>query len=130
MNFATKIKRLKMNLQRTDPFTSTEFTARRANQIHLSAQNRMKYWNHIYYSMRKEKEKVLIPINRNYKVLKELMDGLNEKTVNRYFLEGKGFNFTFFTHQRLINDEPMPCYFSFLIIKTDNPDFVIVKRFK
>lgn len=117
-------------MQRIDPLTNTKFTPKRANQIHLSAENRMKYWNSIYNAFRKEKEKILKPINRNYKVLLEIMDGVNEKTVNKYFLEGKGFNFTFFTHQRMVDQEPMPCYFSFVIIKTGNPDFVIIKRLK
>lgn len=123
-----RIKSFVMNLQRTDPLTNAAFTARRANQKHLTASNRMKYWNTVYYALRKEKEKILKPINQNFKVLNELMNGLNEKKINKHFLEGKGFDFRYFTHQRIVGDEPMPCYFSFLIVKTSEPDYLIIKR--
>lgn len=119
-----------MNLQRTDPLTNTDFTARRANQVHLSAENRMKYWNNIYYKERKEKEKEFKALNKNYKILKDLLSDGKNKKVNRYYLDGRGFNFMYFTHQIVNGEQLVACYFNYSIEEAADPDFVLIKKIK
>ncbi len=108
--------------------TGEEFYPKRSNMVFKSAAARVRYHNNKANKLRREKSFVDAPLRKNKKILDEIMNGSEVKTVHKQFMLGKGFSFSVFTHYQEHNSKHLPAVYDYVIIS--NGDIVKVAKIK
>ena len=95
---------------RTCYYSGESFTPTRQNQIFASKENRILFHNQINNRLRKRLSFINKQLLLNFRILIDILDGENERTVHKQFLLGKGFSFSVFTHLSVSKYSNNYCY--------------------
>lgn len=76
-----------------DPYTGEEFVPKRKNQIFANNANKTAFNNEKASKIRKERAPFINDINRNYDILKLILNNEQEKTVNSSTLNDLNFKY-------------------------------------
>jgi hypothetical protein len=117
------------NISRNDPWTGEDFIPARTNQIFANSKNRIDYNNAKANNLRKDRSAIDRPRHRNHLILKDLMRDKDDFEVSRDFLMGAKFNFSFFTHNAMVQGKNCPCFYEYALVPNDGmkDGFRIVK---
>ncbi len=95
---------------RTCCYSGDSFIPTRQNQIFASKENRILFHNKINNQLRKRLSFINKQLLLNFRILIDVLDGENERTVHKQFLMGKGFSFSVFTHLSMSKFSNNYCY--------------------
>ena len=113
-------------MNKTDPFTSEEFTPKRHNQRFACRANQITYNNMLARKKRELLRESNTKLNTNRSVLKKLFER-GEKNVSSEFLRGAGFNFSYYTQNFNHEGRQFHATYEYLIEVLDNQKFKISK---
>lgn len=100
-----------------DLFSGEQFSPRRKNQKFISSKNRVAYHNNRAYQSKSIKAFISEPLNRNHKILMELIGEINKpRTFSKEFLTGKGFSLSVMTHFETFENRTLPALFNFIYL--------------
>jgi hypothetical protein len=100
-----------------DLYSGEQFSPRRKNQKFVSSKNRIAFHNNRAYQSKSIKAFVTEPLNRNHKILMELInDTYKPKTYSKEFLKGKGFSLSVITHFDTFENKTLPALFNFIYL--------------
>ena len=111
-----------------DPLTGHEFQPHRTNQKFESPANQVKFNNLKARKLRKAMADVNKPLNKNFRILNELMADKNMATFHKQFLLGKEFNFSVLTHFETYEGNPHYALYNFIIIPIEPDHVKIIKK--
>jgi hypothetical protein len=111
-----------------DPHTGEEFEPKKRSQKFACPANRIKYNNKKSNDLRIERSYIEAPLNKNHKLLKQLMGSKNEDTFDSNYLLGYGINFNVFNHYFKVGERAYPSVYEFMIITTPNSSTVKILR--
>ncbi len=114
---------------KTDPYDSSQFSSRRANQKFSSPQTRNAYHNSRAAKIRKQIAYIHKPLQKNLKILSEILplgSGKKDVKVHVQFLDGKGYNFTVITHLEEYEGKKRWAIYNYLLIPIDSDNYKIV----
>jgi hypothetical protein len=114
-------------MKRTDPLTNETFEPLRINQRFASATNRKKFHTIQNKKFRHSLRFVTTPLNRNIRVLNELMTDKSKETLNKQYLCGKGVNLSVVTHFDNYNGKSLPCIFHFAILNKNENEVEVIR---
>lgn len=114
---------------RTCCFSGERFIPTRNNQIFSSKENRILFHNQINNKLRKRLSKINKQLLLNLRILFDVLDGENERTVHKQFLLGKGFSFSVFTHFTISKSSNNYCYVVYEVSyeRIDDDNYKITK---
>ena len=113
-------------MKRQDLLTKEEFIPSRINQKFAKAENRIKYYNDKANEFRHSIAYLNKPLNRNIKILDELMNGNIETIHHKQYLLGKGFSFGIYTHIEQYDNKNQFAIHSYLILPMANEQIKII----
>lgn len=116
-----------LKMKKVDPLTNESFVPQRINQRFASAINRKKWHTIQNRKLRHSLRFVTNPLQRNIRILNELMAEKSKTTWNKFFLQGKGMNLSIVTHFEKINDKSCPCIFHYAIVSKNENEVEIIK---
>jgi hypothetical protein len=114
-------------MNRIDPLTNESFVPKRINQRFASSVNRKKWHTIQNRNLRHSLRFVANPLQRNIRILNELMAEEPKATWNKFFLHGKGLNLSVVTHFHNINGKSCPCIFHYAIVTKNENEIEIIK---
>jgi len=117
----------KSTAPRTDPYTGETFTPKRNNQFFALPENQIAFNNRKAAIKRKEKANIDKPLDKNRRILKQLLGTEKAIMKSKEFLLGSGYNFRYFTHQVLVENEKADCIYEYVIKKKENQNYLIWK---
>jgi len=112
---------------KTDPYTLTQFNPKRSNQKFESVANRIAFHNKKAKELRDRKKAVDSHLEKNRKILEELLKEEKMVIKSKEFLLGKGFNFGYITHTVYYNGLTLKCIYHFGFIQHDNLNIKLIK---
>lgn len=118
---------MKIN-EKTDPLTGVKFFPKRINQRFISPDNRIKFNNDKANKFRHSLSYVNKPLNKNIRILNELMQNKRQATFHKQFLIGKGLNFGVHTHYETYEEKSQIAIYQFIILRVDNEQIKIIKN--
>ncbi len=95
---------------RTCYYSGESFIPTRQNQIFASKENRILFHNKMKNVFRKRFSFINKQLLLNFRILIDILDGENERTVHKQYLLGKGFSFSVFTHLSVSKYSNNYCY--------------------
>ncbi|HLF52294.1 hypothetical protein [Flavobacterium sp.] len=110
-----------------DLLTGEEFIPKRKSQKFATRANGIKYNNQKANKLREENAYIDKPINKNHKILIEMMGNERRKTFSEQFMLGKGFNFEVSNHYDMIEGIRHPFIYKFGIIINGDGTITIQK---
>lgn len=117
-------------MMRNDLLTGEQFKPKRINQKFSSSKNRIKFYNQKASELRHSMMFINVPLQKNLKILNELMIGKNIQKFNKQYLLGKGYSFNVFTHYQKIENTNVPCIFNYaiMLIEGESITFIEIKN--
>ena len=114
---------------RTCCYSGDSFIPTRQNQIFASKENRILFHNKINNQLRKRLSFINKQLLLNFRILIDVLDGENERTVHKQFLMGKGFSFSVFTHLSKSKFSTNYCYSVYEVTyeRIDDDNYKITK---
>lgn len=103
-------------MYRKDLLTGEEFIPKKKTQKFASPANRIRYNNQRANKLREETAYIDKPINKNHKILIEMLGNELKKTFSEQFMLGKGFNFEVLNHHSMIEGQLYPSIYKFGIM--------------
>jgi hypothetical protein len=96
-----------------DPLTGEEFEPKRTNQKFASQENRIRFNNNKAKKMRDSMSFVNIPLQKNFRILNELLSGKKEIIVHIEYLKGRDYHFGVFTHMEKIGEDKLKMIYDY-----------------
>ena len=112
------------------PYSKTTFEAKRQNQIYRSASDRISYNNLQNNFLRKKLSFINKQLLKNYKIADALLGDINDVSVHKQFLRGKGFSFQMFTHVSQKDDDIVFGLYDIAFMKLTDEDYYYLYRTK
>jgi hypothetical protein len=116
-------------MTRNDLLTGEKFTPKRITQKFACSENRTRYHNSRANKLRHSLRYVNAPLQQNFKILSELMEGKTEQKFHKQFLLGKGYSFNVFTHYHPLESKNVPCIYFYAISLVEN-DIITITTIK
>ena len=116
-------------MERTDLLTGETFYPSRITQKFACADNRIKYHNRKANNLRHSIMFVSNPLQKNLRILNELLKGKNKATFHKQFLLGKGYSFDVLTHFDNFEGNRTACIYQYAIL-LGNTDEITFSRLK
>jgi hypothetical protein len=110
-----------------DLYTNEEFFSTRINQRFKNAQNRIKYYNEKANKFRHSISSINKPLQKNIRILEELMVDIDECVFHKQFLLGKGYDLNIYTHIFNFRNKHHFAIHQFLIIPISDVEIKILK---
>jgi hypothetical protein len=110
----------------TCPHTGERFYPKRRNQVFATSKNRRDYHNEIARQLRHIKSPVDRQLEKNFKILSELLVKGETKVFKKEDLLMKGFNTAYFTNFDTNNGKPVMCVYNFLLPQSEIPNQITV----
>lgn len=114
-------------MKRNDLLTGEPFIPSRITQKFSCAQNRVKYHNIKANNLRHSVMFIHSPLQKNLRVLNEIMEGKSKGNFHKQFLLGKGFSFEVLTHYDEFDGKRIPCVYHYCI-RSGESDLIVVNR--
>ncbi len=111
-------------MQQYDLLTGEVFYPSRITQKFARSENRIKYHNIKANQLRHSIMFVNSPLQKNLRILIEIMEGKSTGVFHKQFLLGKGFSFDVLTHYDDFDGLQMPCIFHFACQVNDNDEVI------
>lgn len=109
-----------------DLLTGEEFEPKKNSQKFANAANRIKYNNKLANELRKSKAFIDKPLNKNLKILNELLSGKKEAIFHEQYLLGKGFDYRFTNRVDIYEGIRYNCVYQYFIIH-NKPNTKIIR---
>jgi hypothetical protein len=103
--------------QRTDPYTGTEFTPKRYNQKFETRRNQIAFNNTKSREIRHQKYTVDKTLERNRRILANILNGAKSIVKSKDFLLGTGFIFGYFNKSMVQDNINYQCIYNYAITK-------------
>lgn len=116
-------------MTRKDLLTGQEFYPSRITQKFACADNRIKYHNLKANKLRHSVMFVNTPLQKNLRILNEIMVGKTKSIFHKQYLLGKGYSFDVLTHYENFEGKRTACIYHFTIQVGEN-DQLIFNRIK
>ncbi len=81
-----------------------EFYPKRSNQVFATAKARNDYYNKLAFQERKKKEAMSKSLDKNRKIITQILGTSTVATKTKEFLLGAGFDFSIMTHARILDN--------------------------
>jgi len=115
-------------IEKTDPLTGETFYVLRSNQVFASEENRIRYNNLKAKELREDKSKFDKPLQNNFRILKELMQGKEVEIFHKQFLLGKGYSNLVTTHYEEVSGTRYTAMYNFIIIPMEGEQIKILRK--
>ncbi len=112
--------------ERKDPLTGELFITKRNNQRFASRKNQVRYNNIKAQKMRNIKSPYNRAIDKNLKVLMDILGDKSQCEKSKDYLIGAGFDFRFFNRSLINNDVNYQCVYHYALCKTEKGMFKIL----
>lgn len=106
-----------------DPLTKEEFEPKRTNQKFATFENRIRFNNNKAKKLRDSMNYVNGPLQRNLRILNQLLSGKKELLIHIEFLKGKDYHFGVCTHIQKVGDDNLKMVYQYGLQK-DGPDTI------
>jgi hypothetical protein len=116
-------------MKRKDLLTGQEFYPSRITQKFACGDNRIKYHNLKANKLRHSVMFVNNPLQKNLRILNEIMEGKTKCVFHKQYLLGKGYSFDVLTHYENFESKRTACIYHFTIQVGEN-DQLIFNRIK
>lgn len=116
-------------MKRNDLLTGETFHPSRITQKFARAENRIKFHNQKANKLRHSIMFVTSPLQKNLRILNEIMAGKNKGAFHKQFLLGKGYSFDVLTHYEIFEGKRTACVYNFVLQGGEN-DQLIFNRIK
>ena len=113
-------------MYKTCPYSGVRFVPRRRNQVFACEQNRRDYHNEKAAELRHIKAPISRSLDKNFKVLNQLVEIGQIKTFKTSDLVSLGFNPKVFTHIEEFEGQLCRCVYQFIFPKSKSPDSITV----
>ena len=110
-----------------DPLTNKLFIPKRYNQRFSCRENQIKFNNLKAKRIREKTSFVNKPLQKNFKILEELLTNKKENTFHKEYLLGKGFSFEVNTGINTIDKKDCFAIYNYFIIPINNDTIKIIK---
>jgi hypothetical protein len=117
----------KSTQQRVDPQTGELFWPKRHNQLFANRKNQIAFNNAKASVKRFEKGTIDKVLDKNRRILKQILGEKDGCIVSKDFLLGCGFVFRYYTHVVNIDKETGYCVYEFILKKNENEKYKIWK---
>lgn len=114
--------------KRRDPLTNELFEPKRRNQRFATAENRIRYHNELQAKKRDELAPYTRAINKNIRILEELMEGKNKEWFHMAFLLGKGYTFNAYTDVVFRDGKRCARVYHYIIREEDHRPYLCITR--
>ncbi len=113
---------------RVCPFTKEPFVPKRSNQLFVNSSARIKFNNYIASVKRKEKSPIDKPLDKNRKIITQILGTSTVATKTKDFLLGAGFDFSIMTHARLLdNGGNLVCIYDVAYYKLPDGEYKLLR---
>jgi hypothetical protein len=116
-------------MKSNDLLTGESFIPRRITQKFARAENRIKFHNQKANKLRHSVMFVNTPLQKNLRILNEIMLGKSKGVFHKQYLLGKGYSFDVLTHYENFEEKRTACIYHFTIQVGEN-DQLIFNRIK
>ena len=116
-------------MKRNDLLTGEAFYPSRITQKFACAENRIKYHNQKANKLRHSVMFVNSPLQKNLRILNEIMVGKNKGAFHKQYLLGKGYSFDVLTHFEVLDGKRTACVYHYTLQNGEN-DQLIFNRLK
>ena len=116
-------------MKSNDLLTGESFVPRRITQKFARTENRIKFHNQKANKLRHSVMFVNTPLQKNLRILNEIMLGKNKGVFHKQYLLGKGYSFDVLTHYENFEEKRTACIYHFTIQVGEN-DQLIFNRIK
>jgi hypothetical protein len=116
-------------MKRNDLLTGETFYPSRITQKFARAENRIKFHNQKANKLRHSVMFVNSPLQKNLRILNEIMAGKTKGTFHKQYLLGKGYSFDVLTHYENFEGKRTACLYHYTIQVGEN-DQLIFNRIK
>ena len=113
---------------KTDPLTGEQFYPSRYNQKFSCRKNQVAYNNVKARDIRHEKAPFDKAIEKNRKVLSNVLLNADSAKISRDYLLGAGFNFNVFNGSYQVDREKYQTVYHFAITRLNDGKFKVIKR--
>ena len=110
-----------------DALTNELFIPKRYNQRFSCRENQIKFNNLKAKKLREKTSFVNKPLQKNFKILEELLTNKKENTFHKEFLLGKGFSFEVNTGINTFDKKDCFSIYNYSIIPINNDTIKIIK---
>jgi hypothetical protein len=116
-------------MKRSDLLTGEVFYPIRITQKFACADNRIKYHNQKANKLRHSVMFVNSPLQKNLRILNEIMEGKEKGMFHKQFLLGKGYSFDVLTHYDDFESKRIACIYHYSVRVGENEN-VLFNRIK
>jgi len=111
-----------------DLLTGESFVKKRRNQVFATAKNRAKYHNDIANTLRDERATIDKPLNKNFIIIKQIIQNKDTAVFHSEYLSGLGYNTTAFTDSFVCNKLNYHRVYDY-VLEFRNNDVLIYNKF-
>ena len=113
-----------------DPHTGEEFIPKRRNQIFANTTNKTAFNNHKAAKIREERALQTKDLNRNYEILKLILNDRNEKLVRHTTLNDLGFKYNCYHKYNKIDKQHIFNIYDIYFVNFESNDIINTKIYK
>lgn len=115
-------------MKKIDPYTKEEFVPKRKNQVFATEKNKSDYHNEQAAILRERRAKIDKKINKNHRILIDLLVNDNIIEIDQNELKGKGFSFEVFNHIVKYQNQYVNAIYEFIVFKMNKCNNIKIIR--